>query len=64
MGTVFFKCVDQPAAGLERRRTVRRRHHDQHARLADLDPAQPVHYRRIPHAEVGDRFLRQRPHLR
>src|SRR6476469_9025148 len=35
--------VDQPSARVERRQPMRRVHRDHHARLADLDPPDPVH---------------------
>src|SRR5947207_14998205 len=36
--------VDRVAARLERVATVRRRHGDQHGRLADLEPASPMQH--------------------
>src|SRR2546425_10656042 len=41
--------VDRVLAGLERLRAVRRRHGDEHARLADLEPADAVEHRDAAH---------------
>ncbi|MBZ5704011.1 MAG: alanine--glyoxylate aminotransferase family protein [Acidobacteriia bacterium] len=49
--------------GLKRRRPMRRRHHDQHAGLADLQPPQPMHHGHVPHLELRQGLLRQRLHL-
>src|ERR1700688_1850433 len=58
-----FECVDQPAAGLEGRRTMRRSNHDQHAGLADLEPSQPMDDGHITNLELLQRLIGQPLHL-
>ena len=59
----FLQRVDDPPAGVKCRAPVRRSHHDQHARLANLQPPQPVDDRRASHRKTRPRLCRQRFHL-
>src|SRR5258705_2815638 len=45
----LLEGVNREAAGVERLGPVRRRHDDHHARLTDLEPADPVHEGHSPH---------------
>ena len=62
-GHGLLERVDQPAAGLEGLRAMRRGDHDQHAGLADLQAAEAVNDRDVAHAEAGDGLVRQLLHL-
>src|ERR1039458_5386650 len=59
----LLQRVDQPPARLERRSPVRGRHHDQHARLAHHQAAQPMNRRHIPHPKSLHRLRAQPLHL-
>ena len=56
MGTVFFQRVDDPAAGLEGGAPVGRGNHDQHAGLANFQPAQPMDDGNSSHRETVSRL--------
>src|SRR5256886_5648088 len=47
-GHPALECVDRVLARLERLVAMRRRHGDEHARLADLEPADAVEHRHAP----------------
>src|SRR5881409_1418115 len=57
--------VDRVLARRERLRAMRRRHRDEHARLADLEPADAVEHRHAPHpGPAGAEPLADLVHLR
>src|SRR5712692_11708556 len=51
--------IDEPTAGVEGGRAMRRGYHDQHAGLTDFQPAEAMNYGDIANLGTGKRLLGQ-----